>query len=76
MPKTLVMTFYVLIFVAHIFLLYWMIYVLKNAGLMHFNTVMFHFIGLALFGGGLIMTSALGIKHIQKSEWKKKHIKK
>ena len=68
--------FYALIFIAHLFLLYWMLYVLKYAGLMNFMSVMLHFIGLAIFGSGLIITSALGIKHIQKSEWKKKNIKK
>ncbi len=76
MSKPMVSIFYILIFFAHIFLLYWILYVLKQAGAMSFNLVMLHFIGLALFGSGLIITSALGIKHIQKSEWKHKHIKK
>ena len=76
MSKAMTSLFYVLIFFAHLLLLYWMIYVLKDAGNMSFNRVMFHFIGLALFGSGLIVTSALGIKHIQKKEWKQKHSKR
>ena len=76
MFKAVTTSFYIFIFFAHLFLLYWMLYVLKSAGEMNFNKVMFHFIGLALFGSGLIITSALGIKNIQKKEWKQKHSKR
>lgn len=76
MSKKIITLFYVLVFIAHIFLLYWIIYVLKNAGLMKFNLVMIHFVGLAIFGSGLIISTALGTKHIQKQEWKIKHQKR
>ncbi len=71
----MIASFYAFIFIAHLFLLAWMLFVLKNAGSMTFNHVMWHFIGLALFGAGLIITSALGIKNIQKNQWKKKNQK-
>ena len=71
----MIASFYVFIFFAHLFLLAWMIFVLKNAGNMSFQQVLWHFVGLAIFGAGLIITSALGIKNIQKNEWKKKNQK-
>lgn len=76
MSKLTTSGFYLLVFVAHIFLLYWIVFILKNAGLMKFNQVMLHFVGLAIFGSSLIIGTALGTKHIQKQEWKLKHRKK
>lgn len=64
------------IFIAHFVLLFWMIFVLKNAGHMTFNEVLFQFIGLALFGGALIYITAKGTKYIQGKEWKLKHQRK
>lgn len=76
MPKTFITIFYIFVFIAHLVLLYWMIFVLKDAGIMKFNQVMLHFVGMAIFGSSLIIGTALGTKHIQKSEWKLKHQKK
>lgn len=76
MNKLITISFSVLVFIAHIALLFWMIYVLKNAGFMTFNEVLFQFIGLAIFGGGLIFSTAKGTKFIQNKEWKLKHQKK
>lgn len=76
MRKTLISFFYIFVFIAHILLLYWMLFVLKDAGIMKFNQVMLHFIGMAIFGSSLIIGTALGTKHIQKLEWKLKHQRK
>ncbi len=76
MSKIGISIFYVLVFVAHIVLLYWILFVLKDAGLMKFTEVMLHFVGLAIFGSSLIIGTALGTKYIQKQEWKLKHQRK
>ncbi len=76
MNKRTLTIFSIVIFIAHIALLYWMLYVLKNAGMMTFNVVMAHFVGLAIFGSSLIITTALGTKYFQKKEWKLKNFKK
>lgn len=45
---------WLLIFLLHLVLLVWIFYVLNNAGNFEFSLVTAHFIGLSLYGAGLI----------------------
>jgi hypothetical protein len=48
----------VIIIFAHLFMLGWMIYVLKEGGHFEMATLAWHFVGLSIYGGLLIRTSA------------------
>lgn len=47
-----------LILIAHLVLLYWILYTLHEGGILPFKTVMFHFLGISIYGGVLIRTCA------------------
>lgn len=47
-----------MIFIAHIALLKWILYVLKNTGHMTMDVVFYHFLGMSIAGGLLIRTCA------------------
>jgi hypothetical protein len=42
------------ILVAHLVLLKWIIYTLYEGGVLPFNTLMYHFLGISVYGGVLI----------------------
>jgi apolipoprotein N-acyltransferase len=42
------------ILLAHLFLLNWIIYTLYEGGILPFKTLMYHFIGISVYGGLLI----------------------
>lgn len=65
--------FNVFIFLAHILLLYWMIYILKHAGFLNGEKVLLHFAGISIFGASLIFISAKGIKYFHLKKIKSKH---
>jgi apolipoprotein N-acyltransferase len=50
------------ILVAHFILLYWMLYVLREGGILPTKDLIFHFIGMAIFGGLIIRGTALWAK--------------
>ena len=47
-----------LILIAHLVLLYWILYTLYEGGVLPFKTLMFHFLGISIYGGLLIRTCA------------------
>lgn len=42
------------ILVAHLVLLRWIVYTLMEGGILPFTTLMYHFLGISLYGGVLI----------------------
>jgi apolipoprotein N-acyltransferase len=48
----------ILILVAHIVLLKWILYTLYEGGVLPFKTLLFHFLGISVFGALLIRTCA------------------
>ncbi len=60
----------VLIAVIHLILLWWIIYVLQNAGVMKFRVVFFHFLGMSIYGGLLIRSTAYWAKYHHEKEAK------
>jgi apolipoprotein N-acyltransferase len=46
------------ILVAHLVLLKWILYTLYEGGVLPFQTLMFHFLGISIFGALLIRTCA------------------
>lgn len=50
--------FQLLILIAHLILLAWIIYTLYEGGILPFKTLMFHFIGMSVYGGLLIRITA------------------
>jgi apolipoprotein N-acyltransferase len=62
--KTIVYFVHFMIGVLHLILLYWMIYVLKEGGKLTMEAIIYHFIGMSIFGGLLIRCSALVIKKL------------
>ena len=49
---------WVLILVAHFGLLYWIVYILHQAGFMEMNEVALHFVGVSIYGAALIRLCA------------------
>lgn len=47
-----------IILVAHIVLLKWILYTLWEGGVLPFKTLMFHFLGISIYGALLIRTCA------------------
>jgi hypothetical protein len=47
-----------LILVLHLILLKWILYTLYEGGVLPMDKLIYHFIGIALFGGGLIRFTA------------------
>ena len=52
-----------LILILHFLLLYWMVYILREAGGMEFSSVLWHFLGIAAFGSLLIRGCALWARY-------------
>lgn len=52
-----------LILVAHLVLLGWMYYALSESGHLSMQTVLLHFVGMAIYGALLIRGTALWAKH-------------
>lgn len=50
--------FQLLILIAHLLLLAWIIYTLYEGGILPFKTLMFHFLGMSIYGGLLIRITA------------------
>lgn len=48
----------ILIFVAHIVLLKWILYTLHEGGILPFKTLLYHFLGISVYGAVLIRTCA------------------
>ena len=48
----------VLIFIAHLVLLKWILYTLYEGGVLPFKSLMFHFLGISIYGALLIRTCA------------------
>jgi apolipoprotein N-acyltransferase len=46
------------ILIAHLVLLYWIIYTLYEGGVLPFNTLLLHFLGISIYGAVLIRTCA------------------
>lgn len=46
------------ILVAHLILLKWILYTLYEGGVLPFTTLMYHFLGISIYGGLLIRTCA------------------
>lgn len=57
-----------IIIAAHLILLRWMVYALREAGGLKFTTVMMHFLGMAIFGGILIFSTAWWAKRRYQKE--------
>jgi hypothetical protein len=55
-------------FSLHIFLLLWMMYLLKNTGAFPIKKVTIHFIGMAIFGGSLIWICSLWGKYLHRKD--------
>jgi hypothetical protein len=47
-----------LILVAHLILLKWILYTLYEGGILPFETLLYHFLGISVYGGLLIRTCA------------------
>ncbi|HXH29817.1 MAG TPA: hypothetical protein VNJ01_03285 [Bacteriovoracaceae bacterium] len=61
----------VLIFVAHIVLLKWILYTLYQGGVLPFWTLLFHFLGISLYGALLIRICAFIYKRQYEKELQK-----
>ena len=48
----------ILILIAHLLLLKWILYTLYEGGVLPFKSLMFHFLGISIFGALLIRTCA------------------
>jgi len=46
------------ILVAHLVLLWWILYTLQEGGVLPFKTLLLHFLGISVYGGVLIRTCA------------------
>ncbi|MGE3610308.1 MAG: hypothetical protein AB7I27_12020 [Bacteriovoracaceae bacterium] len=47
-----------IILIAHLILLYWILYTLHEGGILPFKTVLLHFLGISVYGAVLIRTCA------------------
>lgn len=56
-----------IILLAHLFLLLWILYTLYQGGILPFKTLLFHFLGISIYGGVLIRTCA----YIYKKQYQK-----
>lgn len=57
-----------IIFVAHIVLLKWILYTLSEGGVLPFKTLLFHFLGISVYGALLIRTCAFIYKRQYEKE--------
>lgn len=63
---------FVVIFIIHIVLLYWIYWLLQNTGILSTTAVMLHFTGIALYGAALIRGCAYWAKWHHLNDLKKK----
>ena len=61
----------VVIFLAHIFLLLWILYTLYEGGVLPFSTVLLHFLGISIYGALLIRICAYIYKRQYEKELQK-----
>jgi apolipoprotein N-acyltransferase len=59
------------IFLAHIVLLLWILYTLYEGGILPFKTLLFHFLGISIYGALLIRTCAYIYKRQYEKELEK-----
>ena len=57
-----------IIFVAHIVLLKWILYTLSEGGVLPFKTLLYHFLGISVYGALLIRTCAFIYKRQYEKE--------
>ena len=58
----------ILIFLLHIVLLYWIYFALQNSGSMTTKEVLYHFLGMAVYGALLIRGCAAWGKYLYEKE--------
>jgi hypothetical protein len=68
--------FWVFSFVAHLFLLAWILWVLQVAGRYELTQIFWHFMGLSTYGALLIVGTAKVTKYFHLQEWKLNHDRK
>ena len=61
----------VMIFIAHIILLKWILYTLYEGGVLPFKTLLYHFLGISIYGAVLIRSCAFIYKRQYLKELKK-----
>lgn len=61
----------ILIFIAHLVLLKWILYTLYEGGVLPFKTLLFHFLGISVYGALLIRTCAYIYKRQYEKELEK-----
>jgi apolipoprotein N-acyltransferase len=61
----------IVIFVAHLVLLKWILYTLYEGGVLPFKTLLFHFLGISVYGALLIRTCAYIYKRQYEKELEK-----
>lgn len=60
-----------LIFIAHMVLLSWILYTLYEGGILPFKTLLFHFLGISVYGALLIRSCAYYYKRQYEKELQK-----
>jgi apolipoprotein N-acyltransferase len=61
----------IVIFIAHLVLLKWILYTLYEGGVLPFKTLLFHFLGISVYGALLIRTCAFIYKRQYEKELEK-----
>jgi apolipoprotein N-acyltransferase len=61
----------IVIFIAHLVLLKWILYTLYEGGVLPFKTLLFHFLGISVYGALLIRTCAYIYKRQYEKELEK-----
>lgn len=61
----------IVIFTAHLVLLKWILYTLYEGGVLPFKTLLFHFLGISVYGALLIRTCAYIYKRQYEKELEK-----
>lgn len=59
------------IFIAHLILLKWILYTLYEGGVLPFQTLLYHFLGISVYGAFLIRTCAYIYKRRYEKELEK-----
>jgi apolipoprotein N-acyltransferase len=59
------------ILIAHLVLLLWILYTLSEGGILPFQTLLFHFLGISIYGALLIRTCAYIYKRQYEKELEK-----
>jgi apolipoprotein N-acyltransferase len=61
----------IVIFIAHLVLLKWILYTLYEGGILPFKSLLFHFLGISIYGALLIRTCAYIYKRQYEKELEK-----